>query len=386
MSTTLRVLVDDGSLHGANLAPYNEKKSKLPQRFSSISAMKTALNAPADANYVQWTFGNLDLETVFASLSANDILVLPERVDPYLINSANGFMAANVVEIDGPSGTRTPIVANPRLWFSMSRARRGIVGMGPGVVIKPSTSSWSAPAQPYPQTVYYQGGGTGTITGSQNTLIEIDHSNAFVANFTMEGADFGGCSYTAIRNANTSTTFTAKNLLMDECWRGFSGIPNGETAALGILGGSYLLENITINSNGGPSPIMWNRTTGGVLRNVKAAKPNYGMLTMWRCTGTNNFFDVDMDGHTQAINLEEGGPNFVLNWTGGTVATDGSYHVIGEASPGSKKITFTDVTLIGGFQPGALNCHFYSYNATPTQKRTDISNNRGAVYAVGSVI
>ena len=78
-----------------------------------------------------WDNAWTNLEQAFAALSLNDILVLPERAEPYWIDSSKGFMAGGVKEIDGTGanglkdGSRVPIVSNSRLWFAMSRARRG---------------------------------------------------------------------------------------------------------------------------------------------------------------------------------------------------------------------------------------------------------------------
>ncbi len=198
--TQLRTLTSGQQLVGVGLPPIDFSSTDVvfrPQSFGSLAEARTALGAPAGANYIMWTFGNMDLETVFANnLSDDDILVLPERQDPYLIDSSNGFMASGVSGVDGTGsnglkdGSIVPVVSNPRLWFEMTRARRGVIGLGPGVVIAPSASSWTAPRQPILenepagqqfQRAYFTAGGTQNLVGAQNTLIGYSHANPFFA-------------------------------------------------------------------------------------------------------------------------------------------------------------------------------------------------------------
>src|SRR5690606_26850388 len=130
-------------------------------------------------------------------LGENDILVLPEREEPYWINSSNGFMAAGVKEVDGvgsnglKDGSRIPIVSNERLWFEMCRARRGILGLGPGAVIEPTNSGYSRGPQPILQNQtsgnqfmnrYMLDGSVGLINGVQEKLIGCESASPFFAN------------------------------------------------------------------------------------------------------------------------------------------------------------------------------------------------------------
>lgn len=364
----------------------------LPVRFTSVAQARAALGVPADANVVLADVNETRmLEEIFMGLGANDILALPERYDafgiprPWYIDSADGFRAAGVASISAPGGGVTPVVSTykgqaARTWFSMARGRRGLIGLGPDVIVAPSPSSFSWPAQPYPQTVTYTSGTTGQLVGSQNSLLEFAHASPFIGNLTFRSRDLGGVSYSTVRAS------TAVRVNFDGSWRGFSGIPNGETGGLLIGNGAYRIENCTLTPNGGPSPIMWNRVTGGVVRNVTCGRPNHGMFTFWRCDGTNTFENVYMDANGQVLNLEEGGANFVINWTGGRMATQGLYHIIGESSGGSKKLNFFNVEFVGGGVAGALCTHFYTYTATSVQKRSDITRNNGPVSAVGAVI
>ncbi len=316
-----------------------------PRSYASLAAAKADLGAPEDANYVPWTFGDSDLETVMASLSANDILVLPEREAPYLISSANGFMAAGVNGVDGTgadglkNGSVVPVVPNARLWFEMTRARRGILGLGPGAVIAPSASAWSAPRQPILQNepsgsqfqkAYFVAGGSMNLVGVQETLIGYEHANPWFANFTIEGRDFGGIAYNAIkRTGGTGTVTTVKRVFFDRAWRSHAGVPNGEAGAMTLNGGQYLIENcdlVTPDAGyGGGSPIMWNNNTGGTLRHVRSAGTKPGMWTFWRCGGTNTFEDAHILSGQTGMNIEELLAGFTLGWTGGSLAVGLGY-------------------------------------------------------------
>lgn len=348
-----------------------------PVSYASLAEARTALDAPTDANYVMWSHGSQTLETVFASLGANDILVLPERAEPYLIDSSNGFMAAGVQEIDGPNGTRTPIVSNSRLWFAMSRAQRGIIGLGPGAVISPSDSSFTAPAQPYPMTRYMTDGSTAQLVGCANKLIEAEHAYPFFANFTMTGRSFGGVSYNGIVSGDHTHT-TAKRIHFDGSWRGFSGIPNGEAAGLGLSKGTYLIENCDFRSDEGPSPIMWNRNTGGVVRHVRTSIPNYGMFTFWRSGGVNTFENVWLNCNQIGMNLEENMAGFTLNWSGGKMmlnsTSNNKFHLNINPSNGSNKVTLNNVTVSpNGYTANRMCAHVYTTSGV--QKRSDVSSN-----------
>ncbi len=97
--TQLRTLTTGQQLVGVGLPPVDLSTTETlfrPQSFASLEEARTALDAPADANYVYWPNGATSMEAVMASLSANDILVLPEREEPYLIDSSNGFILRRI--------------------------------------------------------------------------------------------------------------------------------------------------------------------------------------------------------------------------------------------------------------------------------------------------
>ncbi len=376
-------------LQRAQHFPAASGSSRGPVSYSTLTEARTALNAPADANYVMWTFGNQDIETVHASLGANDILVLPERPEPYEIDSSKGFMASGVTGVDGTGadgkkdGSIEPVISNSRLWFEMTRARRGIIGMGPGAVIQPSTSTWTRSAQPILQnepsgqqfqTIYYANSTTGTMVGAAETLIGYAHSNAFFANFTLNGRTFGGVAYSSIKptgGAITSSTF--KNILFNECWRSHEGVPNAETGCMTLNGGTYLIEDIDIvpptDSVSGGSCIMWNNNTGGIVRNVQAAVTNLpsglgGMWTFWRCGGVNTFENVYIRARKVGVNMEESNAGFELNWTGGQITLDhptSKFHLVGNPTGGPPKVALTGVDVSpNGYTASSLVFNVYT--------------------------
>lgn len=374
-----------------------------PVSYPSLAAAREALGAPTDANYVTWdpawTSQGLRLQEVFTSkLAANDILVLPERVAPYEIDSSNGFMASGVGWITGQLPNDTPqtriqIVSNPRCWFEMARGRRGILGLGPGAVVQPSASSFSRPAQPITQdtggtmSAYNAGGGfLQNLVGAQDALMRFDHANAWCGNFILKGRDFGGVAYSGMFAPNVV------NFVGDAASRGHAGVPNGETGTIASNNVNVRYENvdiITTDSTGARvvvSPMMLNRNTGGTFKNVTLGRPRAGMLTFWRCTGSYTMQQVKVAGNDVSMNLEEGGPGFVLNWDGGSVSTVGSYHIVGEASPGSKVLTFNNLEVSGGIPDAqdGLALHFYSYTGTAVQRRSNVSRNNGPLYFYGS--
>jgi len=393
MVTELRVYTGDGLLQAKDLPDIGNSAADAPYRpasYADMSAAIAALDAPTDANYVPWTFGNTDLETVFASLSDNDILVLPERPEPYLINSSNGFMAAGVKEIDGTDatgkkdGSRIPIVSNSRLWFSMTRARRGIIGLGPGVIIEPSASSFSQGKQPILQNEpagqqfqlrYMTDGSSAQMVGAAMKLMESAVANPFFANFTIRGRDFGGVAYSALSMDGTGKK-TIKRVYFDGASRGHEGVPNAETGGISILNGTYLIENCDFRSQSGTSPVMWNRTKGGQVRNARSTRPDYGMWTFWKSGGLNTFENVWMVCNRTGLNLEENDADFELDWANGKMqleSTSNKFHFGINPSGGSIKIRLHNVECSpNGWTPNAVCMNVYSTSGV--QRRADVSS------------
>lgn len=365
-----------------------------PVKYTTTAAARSALGAPATANYVTWNPAWTDLQQAFTNLTSNDILVLPERPEPYVIDSSSGFMAAGVREVDGvgsnglKDGSRTPITSRNNLWFAMSRAPRGILGLGPGVIIEPSNSGYTRGPQPVlqdqasgnrTQLRYMLDGTTAELVGVQEKLIECEHPDSFFANFELRGRSFGGVAYNGIVCAPpTGGKTTVKRVHFNGCWRGHAGVPNGETGGLALLRASYAIENCDFTSTGGPSPIMWNRTAGGTVKTVRSSKPNQGMWTYWRCGGVNTLEDVRMACAQIGFNLEENLAGFELNWTRGAMTLDwpssNRFQLNINPSGGSVKVNLQDVTFSGNaYTAGTLSSHVYT--TAGVQKRSDITCN-----------
>ena len=371
-----------------------------PIAFSTIAEAVAALGAPANANYVEWNPSWTHLQQAGAALGSNDILALRPRYDasgqivPYLIDTSNGFMAAGVKEVDGvgadgkKNGSRIPIVSRNNLWFAMARMPRGIIGLGPDVVIAPSVSAWSRQAQPILQNQtagnqtmlrYMLDGTTAEMYGVQEKLIECEHADSFFGNFTLRGRDFGGVAYNGIVTAPPAGGKTrVARVFFDGCWRGHAGVPNGETGGLALLRAQYAIESCDFHSVGGPSPIMWNRTAGGTVTHVRHDKPNFGMLTYWKCGGVNTLVDVLMDAGQIGFNLEENLAGFTLNMTGGRIMLDhptrtSMFHLNINPSGGSIKVALKGVQISGNaYTPGTVSAHVYS--TAGVQKRSDITS------------
>lgn len=397
MSTTLRVKLPAGVYRGVGLAdmmPDQELQFR-PRSYATLADARAGEGAPSDANYVMWNNAWGNLETAFSILDTNDILVLPERAEPYLIDSSKGFMASNVKEVDGtnPStglknGTRFPIVSNSRLWFEMSRARRGILGMGPGAVIRPSSSSWTQGRQPILQNepsnsrtelAYMLDGSTVSLSGVQQKLIGCEHPSSFFANFVLQGRDFGGVAYNGLAlQPPTGGNVKVKHIYFDGCWRGHQGVPNGESGGLTFLRGTYEIYGCDFRSEGGPSPIMWNRNEGGTVSYVRSSIPNYGMFTYFRSGGVNTWNNVYYDAKQIGFNLEENVAGFELDWTTGTMMlnhpeSNNRFHLNINPSGGSIKARFHGVEFSpNGYTANRLSAHVYT--TAGVQKKADVTS------------
>ncbi|WP_460842288.1 hypothetical protein [Nocardioides marmoraquaticus] len=368
-----------------------------PVSFPSVEAMKASgmYRIPSDANLVPWTFGDKTLEEVFMTLGSNDILVLPERKDPYLIDSADGFRAAGVGAVLGEGGKRIPIVSTykgkpARTWFAMARAQRGVIGLGPGAVIETTNSGFTQEAQIEDKGSPLPGGGTSPgrfwyntagvqqseLVGSQEKVLEAANPNAYMANFTMRGRDFGGVAYTAISMRGG----TAERLNLNGAWRGFSGVPNGETAAVSVSRGSYLISRVmtgTLDGQGrrvGTSPIMINSSPGGRWEYGDASQARKGMPTIWNSSGRHEWFNVTSrwsDG--PGVNLEQVADGFEFVWKSGRLWSNrggnggypspdkihgNSLHISLNAL-GRATIKLSDVSIDNNVQAGKLCVQLY---------------------------
>lgn len=408
MSTTLRVYTGDGVLKGAGLPDINTQAGDdeavyRPVSYPDLATARAALNAPGDANYVIWNHDGQHLEQVFASLGANDILVLPERPEPYPIDSSNGFMASNTSEVFQTDvnnvpipGTTEPIVENSRLWFEMCRARRGILGLGPGAVIQPTQSGFTRMRQAESPNRMFSRKLDGSIrdrlVGCAEKLIGTSHSNAWFGNFTLRGRDFGNVCYSGIGAAGV----TFKRIHVDGGWRGVGSKPNIEAGALGVgsSGIAYTIENCLFTPNTpstGSSPIMINSSPGGTMRDIMIGEHHIGMLTIWNSRGDHYLYNVHTTGR-KGINLESNTKTFRMFWTGGTITlvdvpnytekhVDITPHYANAGDRGSivaqfvNVVTNTDVgmsAIYGGGTKIAINIPNDSIN-TVVQRKSDVT-------------
>lgn len=400
--------LQDNSASGGSLTRFNQPQaasSKGPQSFASLAAARAGLNAPADANYVMWDSSwpvNRDLEDVFATeLGANDILVLPERTQPYVIDTSEGFRAAGVSAVTGEGGKELPIASryknqrNARTWFAMARAQRGVIGLGPRAVIEMSQSTWKQEPQvedkgsvrsdgsvsPGRFWINTSGVRQSELVGSQEKVLEAQHARPYFGNFTMKGRDLGGVAYSAISVGGTHATL--EHVDLSGAWRGFSGVPNGETGGIGVNRATYLIDSVilgTRDSSGkrvGSSPIMINSSPGGTIENTDAGESVAGMMTIWNSNGKHTLRNVNARfNYGPGLNLEKLQAGFELEWIGGSIWSDyygrggkspkpsdqgdkGRMHFGVYAEGGSAKITLRDVDLDTGNLAGALNVQSY---------------------------
>jgi hypothetical protein len=381
-----------------------------PVRFSSVAAMKASglFHIPSDANLVTWHFGNETLEQVFMTLGANDILVLPERPQPYLIDSSDGFRASGVGSVLGANGKRIPIVNTyrgkaARTWFAMARATRGILGMGPGSVIATTNSGFKQEKQIPDKGSPLPGGGTspgrswyntagvrqGELVGSAEKVIEAASANAYFGNFTMHGRDFGGVAYNGISMKGG----TAERLDLDGAWRGFEAVPNGEAGAISVNGGRYLISHVStspLNEQGkrvGASPIMINSSPGGRWEYGDASEAYAGMPTIWHSSGKHVWYNITSRWGGPGVNLEQAQDGFQFEMVGGKLwpnrngqgghpSPDGIYsnsmHIALNAM-GRATITLKNVDLDRNIQAGKLCVQLYN-TASPSKVRITATN------------
>ncbi len=385
-----------------------------PKSYSTLAQARTDLGAPADANYVTWNPSwpkDRDLEDVFSSLGSNDILVLPERPEPYIVDSSEGFRAQNVKSVTGRYG-QLPIVSSykgkaTRTWFAMARARRGIIGMGPGAVIQMSQSSWTQEPQiedkgstqsdgfVSPGRFYTKLDGTsgGELIGSQEKVIEAESGQSFFGNFRMKGRDLGGVAYNGI--AAKGGTFVRLDL--SGGWRGFQPVPNGETGGISTGGKdrTYLISKCILGTRDdsgkrvGSSPIMVNSSLGGTIEDTDASESVAGMLTIWNSWGKHTLRNVNTRfNQGPGLNLEKNQSGLEIEWLGGSIWSDyqgnggkspkpadqgtgGKLHLNIFTEGTSAKITLRGVDIDKGPTAGAVNVQ--SYGTNQQQKLSDIT-------------
>jgi hypothetical protein len=234
-----------------------------PISVSSLTELRANLSIPASANLVMWPYSTpqaKDIDSVFKTLAANDILVLPEASMPYQISSAGGF------------------VKDTRRWMEMARAKRGLVGMGPGTVVTTSASSFTQAPQ------------ATSAGGCQERIIGCATAGGYYGNFEMQGRSFGGVAYHALSHTKDDSIW--ERIYFNASWRGFRNSPGGESGAVsGLYGANMKLLNCEFecrDASGtrvGSSPYMFNKQSNVLVQDVYAHHSVAGMPTFWRVSG-----------------------------------------------------------------------------------------------------
>ncbi len=415
-SGSAATVADTGASGGQAVQFGSSSAARGPISYPDLATARANLRTPATANYVMWNNAwpaTRDLEDIFAlELGDNDILVLPERAQPYVIDSSEGFRAAGVASVTGRNGQLTIVnryknIRTARTWFAMARARRGIVGLGPGAVIEISQSSWTQEPQiedkgsvqsdgwvsPGRYWTNTSGVVQSELVGCQEKVIESVVNDPYFGNFTMRSHSLGGVAYSGIVASKGAPVFERLN--MTGAWHGFQGVPNGEAGGVCSGGtGYYTISNCVLgtrDSTGartGTSPIMINSSTGGgLIENTDASETYAGMLTIWNSSGKHTLKNVNCRWNRgSGLNLEKCQAGMEVEWIGGSNWSDymgqggkpgrpsdsqalNTLHTGIYAEGGSVKLTYRGVDFDTGPTPGAVNIQ--SYGATK-QKLADI--------------
>ena len=359
-----------------------------PRAENSFDTWEEAVeyyNLPRNLDYIYWDYdGPNDVWEQHKRIGKDAVLVLRERDEPHILNSSKGFPAAGVGWIDGPDGTRTPVVHDANRWFEMSRGN--VLGLGPRAVIEVGESDWTAPAQPYPMSYYDRNGvKQKVLEGNQNALIRTHSKFGIFANFTIRGRSLGDVCYTAL-SGSRNEIYYVYDIVADKANRGGAAIPNLETAVIGYYGGTdknkiytYEINNVLINNFNGrsSSPIMINRSSGGVIRNVEMInEPTYGMPTYWRSWGDHQVYNSTIKSPKAGFNFE-GNENFNFKCHFSHIEVgDGGYHFNIDPYGGSIGIETWGLTYSpNGYTPNTMVYHTYHASKpemAATQRDIDI--------------
>lgn len=291
-------VVSDGVIHPGPPGP-PVRNINFPRHSAyrpvSLSDPGDLPHLPADARLVRWRWArssHRSLQDAFAALEPGDILVLPEDEKPFEIDTSRGFQVTS------------------RNYYSMAATTRGVVGLGPGTVVRPSVSAFHRGRQTYMQ-------------GLQEKLLESRRPNAYFANFTMQGRDFGGLAYNATWASGAGTTW--ERIFFQGAHRGFLSGPPGEAGAIcGYRGRSMRVYNCEIDCRDqsgrpvGTSPVMWNSQSDVVLRDVYAHHTYTGMPAFWRVhnASVTNLIHTDLGHglpHSPGVNVEQCTGTFIFD-------------------------------------------------------------------------
>lgn len=238
------VLHRDAATPAAPAAPYRPVRVDQPAELA---------NFPAGARTRWWDPSWTSLQQGFAACAADEVLVLPERSAPYLVDAARGF----------PRGG------------AMAVMKRGLVGLGPGVVVRTSETRWSNGAQ--------------TSALPVESVLASSTDGAYLGNLEMQGRDLGGFAYNGVRLFGNGAV--VENVYFNAAHRGFKNAPPGETGAVNNWRGSdQLVVNCEIECRDAAgrrvasSPLMFNRQERVRVVDVYAHHSVAGMPTFWSVT------------------------------------------------------------------------------------------------------
>lgn len=258
---------------------------------------------PADANYVTWSHPTgTDLWSVFNSLGDNDILVLPEDENPYVVNQM--YRTA-----DGTANG-----ANPTTDRAACRSKKGIFGLGPNAIISPAAGFPTYAAQTANE-------------GVRESLVENVTTGSYHANFTIRGRNVGGLAYHALKlDGSDGAASPLVERVRTINHFGFQNFQPGE--AFGILAqfhtGTAVIRRCEID---GRNPTTGVKEGSGGVHLVQGAAVlvdgchvhgvrGHGIAHYWRLGATtiNNSLIVDIGTgavHGNGINAEICGANSI---------------------------------------------------------------------------
>lgn len=331
-----------------------------------ISDPRELPHFPSDARLVPWRWSRASktsIQDAVATLGPNDVLVLPEDERPFEVDTSRGFRVTR------------------HNYHSMAHLTRGIVGLGPGAVIRPSASAFRMGHQRYSR-------------GLQEKLIECRTAHAYLGNFTMYGRDLGGCAYNATWASGTGTTW--ERIHFRGAHRGWLAQPPGEAGAIcGYRGGGMRVYNCEIDcrdesgTSVGPSPCMWNSQTDVKLSDVYAHHTYVGMPSFWKvhnAVATNLIHSHGAQGYTWSpgVNVEACSGTFEFNrctFMLGSIWDNNGMHLNTGRQSSSVQFDITDPTIDAGRWPGLFSIHEYK---TSAQRRSDynITNSNGSPYGI----
>lgn len=329
-ATAPATVVSDSTASGGRAIKFGQASAQPPTgtniyRPISITSPLQLPHAPRDANYVMWNFpAGTRLHEAFQRLGPNDILVLPERAQPYEIDSSRGFVV---------DGTR---------WNEMARAKRGLVGLGPGVIIQPSASSFSLPRST-------------STAGNYNVMLKSVTNGGYFGNFEMRGRTFGQAAYDALQHEGSNSVW--ERIYFNGAHRGWRNFPPGETGAVsGYKGSNQQVYNVEVDCRDpatgarvATSPFMFNAQSNVRVDDFYGHHAYAGMPTFWKVTNiTTNRLRAEYNG-TGGGELSGQGINHEI--VAGTVTHNDPRLILGHTSTGGRN---TGYHIAVGDHAGAM--------------------------------